>query len=188
MPSRYYVWRERAIETILREWRKLNAVCRITVVQSNDYRSPVTEEILRVTLQNLEIEGVIRSFQDQDTNTFLQDLCRAETHGIIFSTAGLASMFAFRSPDKLTDLLRAQRVALLDGPIDLPFAKVPDAPVDLVTVNWQEVAESIVNDLITRDAFERNRFTTFEAEARLRVPLSNFSQELRPARGMAASA
>jgi hypothetical protein len=187
MPSRYHVWKERAIETLLRDWKNRNSVRKITVVDSTDYRSPVTEEVLRVTLQNLEIEAVIRTFQSEDSSLFLRDLCRIETDGIIFPSSGLVSMLAFRSPDQLGDLLRAQRVAFVDGPIDLPFTKIPDAPVDLVTVDWQAVAESIVNDLITREAFDRNRYTTFEAEAQLRVPLSGFCDEIRPSRGIAAS-
>ncbi len=59
--------------------------------------------------------------------------------------------------------------------IDIPFAQIPDVPIDLVTVNWQAVAESIVNDLITREAFDGNRYTTFQAEARFRVPLNTFA-------------
>jgi hypothetical protein len=78
-------------------------------------------------------------------------------------------------------------VAFVDGPIDIPFAKIPDVAVDLVTVNWQSVAESIVHDLITREAFDRNRYTTFEAEAHLGVHLSSFCEEMRPSRGIAAS-
>jgi hypothetical protein len=187
MPSRYHVWKERAIETLLKDWKSRHSVRKITVVDSKDYRSVVTEEVLRVTLQNLEIEAVIRTFQSEDSSVFLRDLCRIKTDGIIFPASGLASMFAFRSPDQLGDLLRAQRVAFVDGPIDMPFTKIPDAPVDLVTVNWCIVAESIVNDLITREAFERNRYTTFEAEAQLRVPLSSFCDEIRPSRGIAAS-
>jgi len=65
--------------------------------------------------------------------------------------------------------------------------KVTDLPVDLVTINWQTVAESIVNDLITGEAFDRNRLTTFEAEAKLSIPFSTFSEEIRPTRGIAAT-
>ena len=187
IPSRYHVWKERAIETLLKDWKSRNSVRKITVVDSKDYRSVVTEEVLRVTLQNLEIEAVIRTFESEDTSVFLRDLCRIKTDGIIFPASGLASMFAFRSPDQLGDLLRAQRVAFVDGPIDMPFTKIPDVPVDLVTVNWPIVAESIVNDLITREAFDRNRYTTFEAEAQLRAPLSSFCDEIRPSQGIAAS-
>jgi hypothetical protein len=187
IPSRYYVWREQAIEVLMKDWKTRNSARKITLIDSKDYRSPVTEEVLRVVLQNLGIEPGIRTFRNEDSSIFLRDLGRIETNGIIFPSSGLASLFAFRSPDQLIDLLRAQHVAFIDGPIDMPFAQIPDVPVDLVTVNWQAVAESVVNDVITREAFERNRFTTFQAEAQLRVPLNSFSEELHPSQGIAAS-
>jgi len=184
MPSRYYIWKERAIETLLRDWKDRRAVGKVTVVDSKDYRSPVTEEVLRVILQNLRIEATIRTFQGEESSAFLRDLCGINTDGIIFPAAGLAARFAFRSPDSLIELMRAQRIALIDGPIDIPFANIPDAPIDLVTVNWQPIVESIVNDLITRKSFEHNRHTTFEAEVHLRSPLCNFCDEIRPSRGI----
>ena len=75
-------------------------------------------------------------------------------------------------------MLKAHRVALVNGPVSMPFARVPDVQVDLVTVDWQLVAERIVNDLISQDAFQLPGPTVFEAEARLRVPLSDFAQSL----------
>jgi hypothetical protein len=187
MPSRYYVWKQRAIEILLKDWKHRKLIHKITVIDSKEYRSPVTEEVLRVVLENLQIEPVVRTFQGENSSTFLRDLCQIKTSGIVFPASGLASMFAFRSPDQLAELIRLQRVAFVDGPIDMPFAKIPDVSVDSVRVNWQSVAESIVHDLITREAYDRNRYSTFEAEAQLQVPLSSFCDEMRPVRGIAAA-
>lgn len=187
IPNRYFVWRERAIEALLKDWKDRNLVRKISLVHSQEYRSIVTEEVLRVVLEYLKIESDIRTLQTENLSIFLRDLSICESDGIIFPCAGLASMFAFRNPPELADLLTAKRVAFADGPIDIPFSRIPDVPVDLVTVNWQAVAESIVNDLITREAFERNRYTTFQADAHFRVPLSSFCDEMRPSRGIAAS-
>jgi hypothetical protein len=183
MPSRYYAWKERALTKLLTEWKDQGSVRRITVVDSKYYRSPVTEELLRFISQNLRLELVIRTFQHQDVSGFLRDLCDVKTDRIIFPCAGLASMLAFRSPNQLADLLKTHCVAFVDGPIDMPFAKVPDVLIDLVAINWQAVAESIVSDLVTHDAFDRDRHTTFEAEAYFRVPLKRFCEEM-PARGI----
>jgi hypothetical protein len=60
----------------------------------------------------------------------------------------------------------------------MPFAKVPDVRVDLVTVDWQLVAERIVNDLVSQDAFQEPGPTVFDAEASLGVSLSDFSQSI----------
>lgn len=181
-PSRYYVWKQRAIEALLREWRDANSVRRITIADSRDYRSPVTEELVRLSVNTLGIESVTKTFAHDACHIFLRDLCRAKTDGIVFPTSVLASMFAFRSPDKLTNLLRGQRVAFIDGPIDIPFAKVPDVPVDLLTFDWQAIAETIVHDLITLEAFDQNRNTTFEAQVHSRVSLSRFCEPLCPVR------
>lgn len=182
MPCRYYVWKETAVETLMRNWKDRSSVRKITTVDSKEYRSPVTEEILRLVLTNLGIESVTRTFRGETVQSFLQDLCSSKTDGVVFPSSILASMFAFRDPDGIAALLNTQRVGLIDGPIDMPFAEIPNAPIDLVMVNWQAVAESIVNDLITLEAFDRNRHTTFEAQAQLRVPLSGFSETIRPLR------
>jgi hypothetical protein len=182
LPARYYVWRERAIEMLLRDWRNCDSGHKITVVDSKDYRSPVTEEILRVILQNLGIEPVIRTFTSGTAHDFLCDLCRSNAHGVIFPSSTLASTFSFQCPDGISDLLKAHRVAFIDGPIDIPFVEVPEVTVDLVTFDWQFVAETIVNDLITLEAFDNNRHTTFDAQAQLRVPLRCFAETIRPLR------
>lgn len=182
LPARYYVWRERAIETLLRDWKGSDSAHKITVVDSKGYRSPVTEEILRIILQNLGIEPVIRTFDGSAAQLFLRDLCRTKTRGIIFPSSALASTFSFQNPDGVADLLRVQRVAFIDGPIDIPFAEMPDVLVDLVIFEWQFIAEAIVNDLVTLEAFDNNRHTTFEAQAQLRVPLRSFADTIRPLR------
>jgi hypothetical protein len=187
IPTRYFVWRERAIEKLVKEWKGRNQVRKITVVHSQEYRSIVTEEVLNVVLEHLRIESDLRTAQTEDIPTFLRELSNSNADGIIFPCSGLASLFAFRSPRELADLLAAKRVALADGPIDMPFSKIPDVPVDVVKVNWHTIVESIVNDLITREAFERNRYTTFEADAHFRIPLSSLCDEMRPSRGIAAS-
>jgi hypothetical protein len=187
VPNRYFVWRERAIEALLKDWKDRNLGGKITLVQSQEYRSIVTEEVVRVVLDHLKMESDIRALQTEDISMFLRELLSSKADGIIFPCAGLASMFAFRSPRELADLLQAKQAAFADGPIDMPFTKIPDVPVDVVTVNWQTVAESIVNDMITREAFERNRYTTFQADAHFRVSLSSFCDEMRPSRGIAAS-
>ena len=60
----------------------------------------------------------------------------------------------------------------------MPFAKVPDVRVDLVTVDWRSLAERIVDDLITQEAFKVAGPTVFEAEPKLRVLLSEFAQPI----------
>ena len=97
---------------------------------------------------------------------------------MVFSSSHLASKLCFRAPAAVIKLLQHQRVAFLNGPVSMPFTKVPDVRVDLIVVDWQCVAEQIVNDLVSQDAFHLPGPTIFEADAKLRVPLSDFAQPI----------
>ena len=57
-------------------------------------------------------------------------------------------------------------------------AKAPDARVDLVIVDWQLLAERIVNDLLTKQTVTPKKPIVFEAQARLHVPLNQYAQSL----------
>jgi DNA-binding LacI/PurR family transcriptional regulator len=178
IPCRYAVRKESAIRVLLADWKAENAVNRVTLVQSTDRRSVAVEETLQALMEEMEIRWSVTNFREQRTEAFLRRLQKSKTDGIIFSSSALASMFCFRSPDVVTELLRTNRVAFINGPVTMPFARVPDVRVDLVTVDWQLVGEKIVNDLITQDAFQRPGPTFFEAEAQLRVQLSDFAQNI----------
>jgi hypothetical protein len=176
IPSRYYVWREKAVEKLLREWRDRNGVRKITVVESRNHRSAVTEELLRLVLSGLELNAVTCTLEDENTAGFVREMCHLKTDGIIFPSSVLASMLAFRNPNEMAELMRTQRVAFVDGPINMPFAKLPDALVDIVTFDWQKVAELIVNDLVTQQAFDRRQRAVIQATLRLRVPMSSIPE------------
>ena len=120
----------------------------------------------------------VRAARGSSCRSRYWELQRKRTGGIIFSSSALVSKFCFRGPDAVADLLQAQRVALINGPVSMPFARVPDVQVDLVTVDWQLVAEQIVDDLIDQEAFQSSGPTYFDAEAKLRVPLSAFAQTI----------
>jgi hypothetical protein len=186
MPSRYYLWRERGMEAVLREWRDKKSVRKTTVIDSNEYRSPVTEEILRVTLEAMQIDVTVRTFRHGLAHEFVKELSQLKTDGIIFPSSALVSMFSFQNPDAFADLLRTHRVALMDGAVDVPFAKATHAPVDLVTFDWPAVAETIVNDLVTLEAFDRNRHSTFESHAQLSIPLNQIAKSILPSRSAAS--
>jgi len=177
VPCRYQVQRDSAIRTLLAEWKSQTAE-RVTLVESKDQRAAAVEESLHAILAELEIPWSSISYQNQRSEAFVRELQRKKTGGVIFASSALVSKFCFRVPAAVADLLRDHRVALITGPVSMPFAKVPDVQVDLITVDWQHIAESIVDDLITQDAFQLPGPTIFEAEAKLRVPLSAFAQSI----------
>ena len=177
IPCRYQVRRDSAIRTLLENWKSLKPE-RITLVESKEQRSAGLDETLHGILDELEIPWSVATYQNQRSEVFVRELQRKKTGGIIFSSSALASKFSFRAPGAVAELLQTQRVALINGPVSMPFARVPDVQVDLVTVNWQLVAERIVDDLISQDAFQEPGPTYFNAEAKLRVPLSAFAQSI----------
>lgn len=69
-------------------------------------------------------------------------------------------------------------VALLDGPVSMPFTPRAEASLDLVVVDWQDVAERIAADILSRDAFTKREPVVFEAKAELKTPLSRFAQRI----------
>jgi hypothetical protein len=177
IPCRYQVRRESAIKALLSNWKAQNNE-RVTVVEPKEQRSAVLNETLHQLLDELEIPWSVASYESQRSEAFVRELQRKKTAGIIFSSSALASKFCFRVPDAVAELLRTQRVALINGPVTMPFTRVPDVQVDLVTVDWQLVSEQIVDDLIDQEAFQNPGPTIFEAEAKLRVPLSAFAQSI----------
>jgi hypothetical protein len=177
IPCRYQVRRDGAIKALLASWKTENPG-RVTVVESKEQRSAALDETLHGVLDELGIPWSVLTYQNQRSEVFLRELQRKKTSGVIFSSSALASKFCFRAPGAVADLLGAHRVALVNGPVSMPFTKVPDVKVDLVTVDWQLVAERIVDDLISQDAFQLPGPTFFDAEAKLRVPLSDFAQSI----------
>jgi hypothetical protein len=178
IPNRYEMRRDAAIKYLLSEWKLQNGIEKVTLVESREHRSPGNDAILETVLDELQIQSVIANFTNQPIEPFLRGLQKSKTGAIIFPSSALASMFCFRRPGAVTELLQRQRVAFVDGPVNMPFAKMPDARVDLVTVNWRLVAAVIVNDLITQEAFQRPGPTIFEAQPHLRVPWNEFAQSI----------
>jgi hypothetical protein len=133
---------------------------------------------LRNTLDDLSVKSSVSVFNGERSEDFVRALQNTTTGGIIFSSSQLASQLCFRTPDAVAGLLQTHRVAFLNGPVSMPFAKVPGVNVDLVVVDWQRVAEEIVDDLITQEAFQQGHSKIFEAEAKLRVPLSEFAHSI----------
>jgi Bacterial regulatory proteins, gntR family len=177
IPCRYQVRRESAIRSLLSNWKTQNPE-RVTIVESKEQRSAVLNETLHEILDELEIPWSVATYEGQRSEAFVRELQRKKTGGIIFSSSALASKFCFRAPDAVAELLKTQRVALINGPVSMPFARVPDVQVDLVTVDWQLVGEQIVDDLIDQAAFQESGPTYFDAEPKLRVPLSAFAQSI----------
>jgi DNA-binding transcriptional regulator YhcF (GntR family) len=168
----YEVHREAAITAILRDWQSSSGIKSVTIVRG--IRSAAYEERLEAILEKENLAREVVSLS-QRVDRFLDSLGEDQKRGILFLSSA-ASMFSFRSPENLSKLLRSSRVCFVGGPVSIPFAKAPDAKIDLVLVDWQLVAERIVNDLVTKQASEMTDTTVFEARHQLQVPLNQYAQ------------
>jgi hypothetical protein len=172
----YGVQRESAIVSILHDWHVNDAITSVIVVRGIE-TSAAEEELLKTLLEEEEIACEFKSAGDQRFSDFLNSLATDKDRGIIFPSTA-AALFAFRAPEAFATLMTRSRVALTGGPASFAFAQIPDVTADLVLLDWQLVAEQIVNDLISRKSFNGAETTVFEAKAHLRAPLIQYAQRL----------
>ncbi len=177
IPCRYHVSREHGIHALLAEWRRVG-IRHVTVAQWSEYRTPALEEALHSALIENELTTSTVTFNEQRSEAFLRSLKRVKNSAIAFSSGHLASRLCFRVPQAVTELLEHHRVAFLNGPVTMPFTKVPDVRVDIVLADWPRIAKQIADDLVTQNAFQFSGPTTFEAEVKLGVPLRDFAQAI----------
>jgi hypothetical protein len=177
LPCFYEVHREAAIRNILRTWRSEAGIKSAIVVTGKGLASVIDERRLEEILKKEGLKYEIRRVSSASISKLLKSLSQRENIGIVFLSSA-ASMFAFRSPELVTEIFQRCRIALIEGPVNTPFAEVPGVRIDLVLVDWQSVAERIVGDLIAQIPFDANKPVVFEAESRLRVPLNQYAQAI----------
>jgi hypothetical protein len=174
IPCRYEIGREKAVVSILRDWKTKAGIKKLTILLSSR-RSTADEERLEAWIKSEQLSYDFLTIENQTADRFLKSLAKRKRQGIILS--GLAaSFFAFRGPERLGDLLRQHRVALVDGPVSMPFASVPAVRADIAAADWKSIAISITEDFLTRDAFADSKTTIFEAKAHHQAHLSEFAQ------------
>lgn len=173
---RYEVRRESAIKAILSDWQTRAGAKNVIVVRGAG-ASVAKEEMLQTLLEEQDLGCDFEEMRATRPDGFLESLGRTQSTAVIFPSRA-ASIFAFRAPEALMDLMARCRVAFTGGPPSIAFTKIRDVPGDFVVVDWQIMAEQIVSDLISKSALDRAKITVFEARAHLRVPLTQYAQSL----------
>jgi hypothetical protein len=174
IPCRYEVQREPAVRQILHDWQKQSGLKSIFAVTGSGV--PVlNEDDLAAIADEEGLDLEICHANSRSIPKLMETLTQKENTGIVFlSSAG--PLVAFRSPELMTRIFERCRVALVEGPVNMPFAKVPDVRVDLVLLDWQLLAQRIVGELIVDADQNTSRPFAFLAESRLRVPLSQYAE------------
>jgi hypothetical protein len=171
----YEIRREAALAEIVGAWKK-QAMTSVTVAVGAT-RSAVDDERVSRTVDALDMGVKFVSLGSRTVRQFIGCLTKGLRVGIVMMNS-VASLMATEEPESFDRLTKYSRVALLDGPVSIPAARMTNATVDLVTVDWQAVAKRIVDDLTTRRPGALEQPCVFEATAQCGVPLSRFSQRL----------
>ena len=153
----------------------------ITVIRRDRYEQPWWLRGDQRLEGWLESEGISYDYvtieKEKAPDTFLKSLSRRQRQGFIFPGPA-ASFFGLRAPESLCHIFRQHRVALMDGPLSLPFATVPAVRADIAATDWRSVTSAITEDFLTMDAFADSKTTVFEAKPYLQAPLSQFAQTI----------
>jgi hypothetical protein len=173
---RYEVRRESAIKAILGDWHKGGRAKSVVIVRGGG-ASVAKEEMLQALLEEQHLSYDFQEVRSARPDVFLESLGRGKDDAVIFPSRA-ASIFAFRAPEALMDLMARCRVAFTGGPPSIAFTKIREVPGDFVVVDWQLMAEQIVSDLISKSALDRAELTVFEAKAHTQVALSHYAQSL----------
>ena len=171
---RYEVHREKALIAILRHWRSDAGLSSVTVVRGSE-RSPADEEMIEHAAEKAGLPSTYKRIREDGIVDGVASLCEDPRVGVILP-ATPAALISLRAPQAFGRLLQKCRVALPDGPVTTVLGALPDAPVDLITVNWRSVSKRIVGDIARKRAFKESRPTVFEATPRYRAALHRYAE------------
>ena len=176
----YHVDRDEAVFKGLASWRKAGIQSAVLVRQETDCATQETLNVERPLREaGIKYESCTLMGQGR-LEAFVDTLGRRQNEGVIFPSGRFAALLACRVPEAMFDLMRRTRVMLPKGPVNTPFARIPDnVPVDLVWVDWALVAERLVDDVIASAIFNvEESVAVFEAQWLPRVMLKQFTQEI----------
>ena len=175
MPCQYEVRRQPALVEIVEQWKRDEEITRVRVALGPT-RSAADEATIGGTLEEMKIQVQFVSLGLQTIRQFIDSLVRNPTAGMVISQSA-ASLLALYSPDIFAHLAKVSRLALMGGPVSVPYARFPEAMVDLVTINWRPVVSRIVDDL-SKPRSPVLQPQIFEATAQCRVALSSYAQRI----------
>lgn len=176
-PRHYFLSREQAILEGLAAWKK-EGIESILIARQSPGDS--LREVFKIEhlLQKTKLKYSFANLGKGKLKKFLKSLAEKKHTGIIFPCSRFASLISFRSPEALSGLFNAARVMLAGGPVNMPFIDVPEVTVDLVMIDWQLVAERIVEDLGSQTVSKTGESRIFEASWLPRVALNQYAQEI----------
>lgn len=176
LPCRYQIRRENALRAVLRKWRACGVTETVLLAEprvhsaenEQSYRAVSEEQLLPSRMQMID-EGSL----DRLLATFLCE----ENRGTLL-TASAAALCMLREPGAFGELMGKRHVVFVEGTPSAPFAIIPDVRVEIITLDWKMVAETIVEDLAAKAGLSPAESLVFDAEAHLAVWLRDFCRQL----------
>jgi hypothetical protein len=172
---RYEVSRANAIRAILHDWA-VNGIKSVRIARA-DSRPSADEERLETLLMETPLDWHFVSAHSSSTEQFIANLSTRKDDAIIL-LGSAASFCLMRAPEAFKRMLFDCRVALVQGPVSMPWAPRIDALLDLVVIDWQAVAERLAEDILNREAFNEHEPVIFEGIAELKTPFDKFVQKI----------
>jgi DNA-binding transcriptional ArsR family regulator len=166
---RYEINRHDAVVRALEHWTNRLGITDIRIARTAK-RPSADEERIEQAVAEFALAYEFVSLGHAPPAEFVASLCDEGTSGIILRGAP-AAVLSMQAPAAFTRMLESCRVLLVDGLPALLAPPIPQAPADVLIVDWNFVAKAIVHDLVTQSAFEAREPTRFDAELRLHVPL-----------------
>ncbi|HEY3600365.1 MAG TPA: hypothetical protein VGK72_00245, partial [Chthoniobacterales bacterium] len=169
----YQIDREKALRAILREWRAAGLTSTVVLADGLG-ASPADEEHYRALSVEEFLPSKIARLAEADPGRALREISRRPGSGVLLAQTA-ASFLALHQPESLAALTKERRTALVEGPVNVWFGAISGGPVDLISLDWERIADQIIADLISHSVPEQ---VIFSAKSRLRVPLARCCREL----------
>ncbi len=176
IPCRYQIQREEALRRILRDWRGADLMSSVVVTAARG-GSPADEESYRLVSEEELFSSTLITLENENAQRALRTIWRSERCGILLTKSG-AAFLAVREPEIFARLSNERRLALVEGPINVTFAAIPKALVDLISIDWEKITERIVADLMASAPLSASGQIVFKAASRLRVALDRVCHRL----------
>jgi len=176
LPCHYEIRRENAVRSILRAWVAAG-IKRVRVTRPEIHSSADEERLVTLLSETSFDWAFVESNRDSEERTLNLLASEGKQGGVIF-LARAASLFLMRAPVAFTSLVQKSRVALLDGPVSMPFTQRIAGAVDLIVVDWASVAQRLADDILNHEAFLEGKPVLFEAKSELSVALEQFAQKI----------
>lgn len=175
LPCRYQVRRSEALRAVLRSWKQ-RGLKGVVISRTVDEAPPDAERVarLRTLAQSEGFEVEIITSPTGRTREVTREMCAERCFGL-FLPGPAAALLARFAPEVVHQVVETCRVALIDGPIDLPVTReIANLRADIISVDWAAIAARVAHDIDRAEVENAKEAVVFSANPRMSVPLARY--------------